>query len=69
MTKFLDPSVRGPVSTGELLGVLTGLHQEGSPDALHLAGVMGSIPIGSAVSDEACNALTKAVFAWQASSP
>jgi hypothetical protein len=67
MSKLLDAS-RGPVSTGELVGVLTELHQEGSPHALHLAGVMGSIPIGSDVSDEACNALTKAVFAWLASS-
>jgi hypothetical protein len=66
MSKLLDGSM-GSVSTGEVAGVLTGLHQEGIPEAQHLAGVLGSITIGSAVTDDACNALTKAVFNWQAS--
>jgi hypothetical protein len=67
MLKFLDPINKGLVCTGELVGVLGELQSEGSPDALHLAEVMGSVPIGANISDEVCNTLTKAVFNWQAS--
>jgi hypothetical protein len=46
--------------------VLAELQAGGSPEALHLADVMRSIPIGNAASDEAGMHLTKAVFSWQA---
>jgi hypothetical protein len=65
MSKMVDPS-RGAVSAGELVDVLTNLQAEGTDRALHLASVLGSIPIGSTVSEEACNALSKAVFSWHA---
>jgi hypothetical protein len=68
MSKFLDPINKGPVCTGELVGVLGELQSDGCPDALHLAEVMGSVPIGATVSEEVCSVLTRAVFNWQANS-
>jgi hypothetical protein len=67
MTKLLDPSL-GPISITELVAVLSTLRSSGTPDAIQLASVMDSIPVGSGVTEENRNTLTRAVFNWQVSS-
>jgi hypothetical protein len=67
MNKLLNPT-KGLVSAGELVSVLTTLRSSGTPDAIQLANAMESIPMGSAVTEEARNAVTRAVFEWQISS-
>jgi hypothetical protein len=67
MQQLLDSSA-GPLSMGQLMGVVGDLRTQGHPEALHLADVMISAPIGSGLSEPQRSALTSAVFKWQVAS-
>jgi hypothetical protein len=67
MRQLLDPGL-GPVAVIEVVvNIVSGLQADGRPQAVALAGALGSLHISGAGSAEVCTSLSRAVFDWQLS--